>query len=96
MGSGDYSGQAAGTEGLMARDRRKGLRQAERQTQKDRDIEAEIGRIASKAMKKMSRELEQAPSSITIEAHGQSNGDDERVREIAARLFKRGQGNGAA
>lgn len=78
----------------MTKGRCEGLRHAEPQTQKDRDIEAEIGRIVSKAMKKMLRESEQTPSSIAIEAHEQSNGDEERIYEVTTWLFNRRQGNG--
>ena len=80
----------------MTIERRQGLRQAEPQTQKERDIEAEIRRIISKAMKKMVRELEETPRSITIEAREQSNGDEQRICEVTAWLFNRRRGNGTA
>ncbi len=73
----------------MTIERHEGLRQAEPQTQQERDIEAEVGRIVRRALKEFLRELEQIPS-IALEAPEQANGTEERVREIAARLFKRG------
>jgi len=73
----------------MTIERRQGLRQAEPQTQKERDIEAETGRIVRRALKEFLRELEEIPS-ITLETPEQASGTEERVREIAARLFKRG------
>ncbi|MFH1483969.1 MAG: hypothetical protein ABIG98_06995 [Chloroflexota bacterium] len=67
----------------------RGIRRGSPSAQEDKATEAEVGRIVSRALKEFLRELEEIPS-ITLEAPKQASGTEERVREIAARLFKRG------